>query len=67
MKKDLLTKEQVEFIAKYLGDISKAIFAVALASKFFGDFALWLRFVLAGVGFACVFAAIWMLPKGGKI
>ena len=36
----LITKEQQEHIAKYFGDLSKAIFTVGFASYFFKDFPL---------------------------
>ena len=39
----ILTKDSQEFIAKYLGDLSKAIFTVGFASYFFKDLPLFLR------------------------
>ena len=51
-------KEKLEFTAKFLADIAKAIFAVGLASSFFRDFPGWLRYEM-GVSF--VLLAIWSI------
>jgi hypothetical protein len=52
--KFILTNETQEFIAKYIGDLSKAIITVGFASYFFKDMPLLLRlglFILAIVLF----------------
>src|SRR3989338_3150048 len=41
-----LDKGRQEFIAKFLADLDKAIFAVGLASYFFQNFPAWLRVTL---------------------
>ena len=41
--KFILTKETIEFIAKYFGDMSKAIITVGFASYFFKEMPLYLR------------------------
>ena len=57
-----------EFTARYLGDLSKAIFAVALASKLFVELPTWLRVMLMISGVAFFLAAYVILPrkKGGQ-
>ncbi len=49
--KFILTKETQEFIAKYLGDLSKAILTVGFASYFFEKLNVILRFgfILAAI------------------
>ncbi len=64
--KDLITDARREFTARYLADISKAIFAVALASKFFIDMAVWLRISLPVAGIMFFTTAFFMQPHGGK-
>lgn len=41
--KTIIDQTRREFTARYVADISKAIFAVALASKLFVDLPVWLR------------------------
>ena len=52
----ILTKEALDFIAKYLGDLSKAILTICLASYFFEKMPLFLRLGLPVV--AVVFLTI---------
>ena len=51
-----IKKETQDFIAKYFGDLSKAVFTVGLASHFFKEMPLFLRIGLATL--ALVFFAI---------
>jgi len=63
--KFILTEETQEFIAKYFGDMSKAIITVGFASYFFKDMTLLLRlglFMLAIVLF--IISVILMENKG---
>ena len=64
--KDLITDARRGFTARYCADISKTIFAVALASKFFIDMAVWLRISLPIVGIIFFLIAFFMQPPGGK-
>lgn len=52
-----------EFTSRYLADLSKAIFAVALASKLFVDLPQWLRFALPSVGLLLFLIAFCLYPK----
>ena len=62
----IITDRRKEFIARYFADISKAIFAVALASKLFVELTLWLRISLPIAGVSFFILAILLLPKGGR-
>jgi hypothetical protein len=62
----VFTREQLEFVAKYFSDLSKAILALAIASKFFGDMPTWARVFLPTLGFGLFILAIWMLPDKGE-
>ena len=53
-----------EFIAKYLADISKAICAVGLASRFFLDLPLGTRFILGIVAMVFFISSVFVQPKG---
>ncbi len=64
--KDLITDARREFTARYLADISKAIFAVALASKFFFDLAVPLRIILPIAGLIFFAIAFFIQPGGEK-
>jgi len=55
-----------EFTARYLGDLSKAIFAVALASKLFVDLPAWLRVTLTITGVGFFILAYLVLPRSKK-
>ena len=55
-----------KFTAQYLADISKAVFAVALASKLFVDLALWQRVGLTVLGIAFFLVGLFILPKGER-
>ena len=55
-----------EFTARYLADLSKAIFAVALASKLFLELPRWLRVALPVVGVLFFVVAFFLYPKKAK-
>lgn len=61
----MITEKHKEFAAKYLADISKAIFAVALASNFFIELPMWVRIFLPITGIGFIIVALLILP-GGK-
>ncbi len=63
-KTSLFDRTRREFMARYLADVSKAIFAVALASKFFIDLINWMRILLPVAGLAFFVIAFLMQPKG---
>lgn len=54
-----------EFTARYLADLSKAIFAVALASKFFLELPWWLRVLLPLLGLLLFVIAFFLYPRKG--
>ena len=62
-----MKEETQEFIAKYLGDLSKAILAVGFASYFFEKLPVTLRvgFIVAAVAIF-VLSAIIIENKGGR-
>ena len=62
-----LTRESQDFIAKYLGDISKAILTVGFASYFFEKLPIALRFgfIIIACGFF-VLSVIIIENKGGR-
>ena len=62
----IITNARREFTARYLADLSKAIFAVALASKLFVDLTRWLRITLTLLGAVFFVAALIIHPKGEK-
>ena len=63
----ILTEETQEFIAKYLGDLSKAIVTVGFASYFFKDMPLFLRLGCAILAIVLLFICVIILEnKGGK-
>ena len=66
MQSGIGDKARRKFIANYLADISKAIFAVALASKLFVDLALWLRTILTIAGMVFFVVGLFVLPKGER-
>jgi len=56
-----------EHIAKYMSDVSKAIVAVGLASKFFLDLSIGMRMWLGIMAFILFMISIWFQPpKGGS-
>ena len=66
-----MSEERREFTARYLADLSKAIFAVALASKFFLDLRPELRIALPILGCLFFMAAYFLCPtkrrdEGGR-
>ena len=65
--KTIIDQARREFIAKYLGDISKTIFAVGLASKLFFEFPTWLRITLIMASVTLFIIALFIQPpkEGG--
>ena len=62
-----LKKETLDFIAKYLGDLSKAIVTVGFASYFFKDMpSLW-RFGCGIVALVLLLLSIIIINKGEKL
>src|SRR4029077_19951229 len=66
MESGIGDKARRRFTAHYLADLSKADFAVALASKLFIDLGLWLRVGLTVLGIMFFVAGLFLLPKGEK-
>ena len=67
MSRFILTPESQDFIAKYLGDLSKAILTVGFASYFFEKLPAVLRFgfiIIALVFFIC--SVIIIENQGGR-
>ena len=64
MRTDIIDEARREFTAGYFADLSKAIFAVALASKFFIDLRTWLRVLMPSIGLFFFIAAFLIHPKG---
>ena len=63
---EIINDTRRKFTARYLSDLSKAVFAVALASKLFIELPTWLR-ILLGIGFVTLFIlAFFIQPKGDK-
>jgi hypothetical protein len=62
----IFTHARRDFTARYLSDMSKAIFAVALASRFFGDLPFWARVFLILAGCVLFSWAFIIVPKGGQ-
>lgn len=60
--KTIIDHARREFIARYLGDISKAIFTVGLASKLFFEFPTWLRITLIVVSVILFIIALFIQP-----
>ena len=58
-----LEHHQREFIARFVADLAKAIFAVGLASYFFSAFPAWVRLVI-GLCFPFFFAVSLVLLPG---
>lgn len=59
-----MNRERRKFVSGYLGDMSKAIFAVALASRFFIELPMAVRIVLGVTGVAVFVIAVLMVPEG---
>ena len=66
MRTGIIDETRRKFTAQYFADLSKAVFAVALASKLFGDLAVWLRVGLALLGVAFFVLAFFINPKGER-
>ena len=65
--KTLLKTETWDFIAKYAGDLSKAIVTVGFASYFFEKLPIIMRFGFIAIAVACFFLSVIILErKGGK-
>jgi Na+/phosphate symporter len=63
--KFILTKETQDFIAKYLGDMSKAILTVGFASYFFEKLPWPLRIGFILAAFALFIISVTMIEKKG--
>ena len=64
--KFILTKEAQEFIAKYLGDLSKAIITVGFASYFFKDMPILLRFGFGILAIVFFIVSVILIENKGK-
>ena len=64
--KDLFNDVKREFMARYLADLSKAVFAVTLASKFFFELSVPLRILLPVAGIVFFIIAFFIHPGGKK-
>ena len=64
--KDIFDDARREFMARYLADLSKAVFAVALASKFFFELSVPLRIILPIAGLIFFTIAFFIHPGGKK-
>jgi hypothetical protein len=64
--KFIITKDTQDFIAKYLGDLSKAILTVGLASYFFEKMPLLLRVGFLGLAIVFLVASVIILERKGK-
>ncbi len=63
--KFILTKETQEFIAKYLGDLSKAILTVGLASYFFEKMPMPLRIGFTFAALVFFVTSVILIEKKG--
>jgi hypothetical protein len=64
--KFIITKDTQDFIAKYLGDLSKAILTVGLASYFFEKMPLLLRVGFLALAIVFLVASVIILERKGK-
>lgn len=51
-----------EYISKFLGDLSKTIFAVGLASYLFKEFPIFIRFGCVVAFFILMLISFWLYP-----
>jgi len=63
MRTDIIDEARREFYGRLLCRSSKAIFAVALASKFFIDLRTWLRVLMPSIGLFFFIAAFLITQK----
>ncbi len=61
------SERKIEFIAKTITDLGKAIFVVGLASAFFEKFPLGWRVTIGMASVILIFAGIVIYPGGGKV
>ncbi len=59
---EIFTKRQ-EHIAKFFGDLAKAVFSVGLASYFFSSFPIAIRVGCVIAFFILMFVSFWLYPK----
>lgn len=59
----ILDDRRLEFVAKNIADLGKAILAVSLASYFFERFPLWLRWALPASGFGLLLLNVFVHPR----
>jgi len=64
--KIIISKETQEFLAKYLGDLSKAIFTVGFASYFFKDMPWFLRIGLLTLAIVFLIVSVIILENKGE-
>ena len=61
-----LKEGKIEFIAKTITDLGKAIFVVGLASQFFEKFRFGWRFTISVMSIVLMVAGIVLYPEGGE-
>jgi hypothetical protein len=61
-----IKEETKEFMAKYLGDLSKAILTVGFASYFFKDLPLFLRFGFESLAVVFLIFSVILIEKKGE-
>ncbi len=58
----ILYEEKIEFIAKTVTDLGKAIFVVGLASYFFKEFPFFWRFAITILSIIFIFSGVIIYP-----
>lgn len=61
--KIVLSENKIEFIAKTIADLGKAMVVVGLASTFFERFPLPWRIGISVLSVVSIFAGIWIYPE----
>ncbi len=59
-----LDDRRLEFVAKTIADVGKAMLAVAFASYFFERFPTWLRWALPAATMGLLIGSVFVHPKG---
>ncbi len=59
-------KETLEFIARYLGDLSKAIITVGFASYFFKDMPLLWRYGCGAIAIVFLLISVILIDRKGE-
>lgn len=60
---EAIGKSKREFIAKFLSDLAKTMFAIGIASAFFREFPMQVRIGLWTVFIALCGSSVWMYPE----